>query len=277
MQTFATVADLEGFAAAARKLERSAPAVTRQIAALEAQLGVRLLHRTTRKVTLSDAGRRYLEQARRILHDVEQAEASIRAERVQPAGRFAVTAPTLFGRLHVQPLVSQLAVRWPQLRVELLLTDSVLSLVDAGIDVAVRIGRLRDSSLMARKVGATRRLRVASPKYLQGRKRPRALADLAGHDLIHLSAIEAKPPFPARFTTNSPDVAIAHALKAGGITVALGYQVADHVAAGRLVPLLEDLEPEPVPIQLVYPPSPQPSANLRELFALVDASRWVPL
>jgi len=277
MQTFAAVAELEGFAAAARKLKLSAPAVTRQIAALEDQLGVRLLHRTTRKVSLSDAGRRYLEQARRILHDVEQAEASVRAERTVPSGRFVVTAPTLFGRLHVVPLVSQLAQRWPALRVELRLTDSVLSLVDEGIDVAVRIGRLQDSALLARKVGATRRLRVASPKYLQGRKRPRALADLAAHDLIHLGALEPKPPFPARFTTNSPDAAIAHALKAGGITVALGYQVADHVAAGRLVPLLEDLEPEPVPIQLVYPPARQPSAGLRELFALIDANRLVPL
>src|SRR5262245_27327278 len=113
MQTFAAVAELESFAAAARKLKVSAPVVTRQVAALEEQLGVRLLHRTTRKGSLSDAGRRYLEQVRRILDDVEEAERSMRAERAVPAGRFVVTAPTMFGRVHVAPLMCQLGLKWP--------------------------------------------------------------------------------------------------------------------------------------------------------------------
>ncbi len=273
MHTFVAVADANGFTAAAKKLKLSTPAVTRQVAALESQLGLRLLHRTTRKVTLTDAGRRYLEQARRILHDVEQAEAAAQAERVSPAGRFVVTAPTLFGRLHVAPLVSQLVLRFPAVRAELLLTDAVLPLVDDGIDLAVRIGHLADSSLVAKRLGATRRLRVCAPKYLSGRKRPRTLADLAKHELIHLAALEPKAPFPARFTTNSPDAAIAHALRGGGITVALGYQVAEHVAAGRLVTVLEELEPQAVPIQLVYPSARQLSANVRAFFELVDSAK----
>lgn len=270
MTAFVTVADLNGFTAAAKKLKCSTPAVTRQVAGLEDQLGLRLFHRTTRKVTLTDSGRRYLEHALRILHDVEQADAAVQAERLVPSGRFVLTAPTLFGRLHVAPLVSQFVLRWPLVEAELRLTDAVLPLVDEGIDLAVRIGQLADSGLVARRLGATRRLRVAAPKYLEGRKRPRTVDDLRRHDLIHLAALEPKPPFRARFITNSPDAAIAHALRGGGITLALGYQVAEHVAAGRLVVLLESLEPEAVPIQLVYPSARQLSANVRAFFELIE-------
>lgn len=273
MAAFVAVADHGGFAAAAKRLERSAPAVTRQVAALEEHLGLRLFHRTTRKVALSDAGQRYLERARRILSEVEHADAESRRERATPSGRFTLTAPTLFGRLHVTPLLMRFLSQWPLVRAELLLSDSVLSLVDGGIDLAVRIGQLSDSAQVAVRLGTTRRVRVASPRYLDGRRKPRSPAELEGHALIHLTALAGAPRLAPRLTTNSPDAALAYALRGGGIAEALGYQVAEHVEAGRLVLLLEHDEPAPLPVQLVYPSARQLSANVRAFIEVMVAAK----
>src|SRR3954471_9532236 len=150
MQAFVAVADLEGFAPAARKLRLSPPAVTRLIAALEERLGARLLQRTTRSVTLTDAGRRYLERARRILADVEEAELAAEGERTRPSGRLVVSAPLGFGRLHVSPVMAAYLQRHAEVSAELRLEDRIVNLVEDGIDLAVRIGNLADSSLVAR-------------------------------------------------------------------------------------------------------------------------------
>src|SRR5450432_1669519 len=157
MQAFVAVADLQGFAPAARKLGLSPSGVTRLIAALEDRLGARLLQRTTRSVTLTDVGSRYLERARRILADVEEAEISAQAERTRPSGRLVVSAPIGFGRIHVTPLVSTYLKRYPEVAGELRLDDSMINLVEDGVDCAVRIGHLSDSSLVARSVGDMRR------------------------------------------------------------------------------------------------------------------------
>src|SRR5690348_7109016 len=163
MPALVAVADVGGFAPAARKLGLSAPAVTRLIAALEDRLGARLLQRTTRSVTLTDAGRRYLERARRILADVEEAESAAEGERTRPSGRLVVSAPIGFGRLHVSPLMSAYLTRYRDVAGELRLEDRMISLVEDGVDLAVRIGDLADSSLVARHVGEMRRIVVASP------------------------------------------------------------------------------------------------------------------
>src|SRR6201986_4353407 len=188
MQAFVAVADLEGFAPAARKLKLSPSAVTRLIAALEERLGARLLQRTTRSVTLSDAGTRYLERARRILADVEEAERDAEGERTRPSGRLVVSAPLGFGRLHVSPVMSAYLKRYPEVSGELRLEDRMVSLVEDGVDLAVRIGQLPDSSLVARQVGDMRRIVVASPAYLKARGEPKRPADIASHDTIQFGA-----------------------------------------------------------------------------------------
>src|SRR6266436_8034150 len=157
MQAFVAVADLQGFAPAARKLGLSPSAVTRLVAALEDRLGARLLQRTTRQVALTDAGARYLERARRILADVEEAEGSAEGEQTRPGGRLVVSAPVGFGRLHVSPVVTAYLKRYPEVFGELRLADRIVNLVEDGVDLAVRIGHLPDSSLVARHVGEMRR------------------------------------------------------------------------------------------------------------------------
>src|ERR1700742_3558877 len=167
MRAFVTVADLRGFAPAARRLGLSPPGVTRLIAALEEHLGARLLQRTTRSVTLTDVGARYLERIRRVLADLEEAEGSAQEERRRPSGRLAVSAPLGFGRLHVSPLMSAYLKRYPEVAGELRLSDRMINLVEEGVDVAIRIGHLADSSLVARQLGEMRRIVVGSPAYLK--------------------------------------------------------------------------------------------------------------
>src|SRR6201989_963675 len=184
MAAFIAVADLQGFAPAARKLGLSPSGVTRLIAALEDRLGARLLQRTTRSVTLTDVGARYLERARRILADVEEAEISAQAERTAPRGRLVVSAPSGFGRLHVSPVMSAYLKRYPDVSGELRLSDRMINLVEDGVDLAVRIGHLPDSSLVARHVGEMRRMVMASEAYLKRRGEPKTPQDVSSHDTI---------------------------------------------------------------------------------------------
>src|SRR6266581_6520850 len=193
MQAFVAVADLQSFAAAARKLRLSPPAVTRLIAALEDRLGARLLQRTTRSVTLTDAGTRYLERARRILADVEEAERAAESERTRPSGRLVVSAPLGFGRLHVSPVMTAYLKRYPEVSADLRLSDRMVNLVEDGIDLAVRIGHLPDSTLVGRHVGEMRRIVVASSEYLKRRGEPKRPAEIAAHDTIQFGAMTASP------------------------------------------------------------------------------------
>ena len=266
MQVFVAVADLRGFAPAARRLHLSPPVVTRMVAALEAHLATRLLQRTTRAVTLTDAGTRYLERARSILAALSEAEQAAREETTLPTGRFVVSAPRLFGRLHVAPVLSAFLVKYRAVTAELTLADRIVNVVEDGIDAAVRIGTLPDSSLVAHAVGATRRVVVASPRYLARRCEPRSLEDIGAHDIIHVNAIQAVPAwhfrqdgrarcvtFAPRFVTNSWDAAIGHAERGEGVAMVLAYQAWEALRSGRLRILLSELEPPPLPIQVVYP------------------------
>lgn len=282
MQAFVTVADHKGFAPAARKLGLSASAVTRMVAALEERVGARLLQRTTRSVMLTDAGERFLERARRILADVEEAEGAVQAERTQPTGRLVVSAPLGFGRRHVTPLMSTYLKRYPDVAGDLRLSDRMVNLVEEGIDIAVRIGHLPDSSLVARAVGDMRRMVVASPDYLATHGEPHHPSEIAAHRTVHFGALSAAPDWrfvedgrevrvacAPRFTTNSADAAIYHAEQGGGLTRVLAYQAAEGLAGGRLKAVLVDYEIAPLPIHLVYPTSRLLSAKVRAFVDLV--------
>lgn len=276
MRVFIAVAEAEGFAPAARQLGLSPPAVTRAIAALEERIGTRLLHRTTRLVRLTEAGARYLADAKRILAEIEEAEGAAAGAHAQPRGLLTVTAPVLFGRMHVAPVVMEFLSQHPQVSVRLLLLDRVTDLLDEGIDVALRIAHLQDSTLNAVRVGSVRRVTCASPDYLARRGRPRHPTDLAQHDTIGFwtQGVEAEwvfgdPPKqqrvrPAsRLLVNTADVAIAAALAGRGITRILSYQIASELRDKRLDILLEDYESEPLPIHLVHAEGRRVSAKLR--------------
>lgn len=286
MTAFVNVADLKGFAPAARKLKLSPSVVTRLVAGLEERLSTRLLQRTTRTVSLTDAGARYLERARRILGDVTEAEALAQADRAEPSGRFVVTAPQVFGRLHVAPLMCEFLAKHPRVVGELTLGDRAVNLVEEGVDLAVRIGALADSSVVARAVGSTRRVVVAAPKYLRAHKPLRRPEALAGHALIQFTALTPAPqwtfarrgepvtvPIAPSLVTNSADAAIGHATRGGGLTMALGYQVADEVRARRLQVVLEEFEPPPLPIHILYPSTRLLTAKVRAFVDLVTSSR----
>src|ERR1700761_4260514 len=225
LHAFVAVADLQGFAPAARKLGLSPSGVTRLIAALEERLGARPLQRTprqgtltTRQVTLTDAGSRYLERARRILADVEEAEDAVEGERTRPEGRLVISAPLGFGRLHVSAIVSAYLKRYPEVGVDLRLSDRMINLVEDGVDLAVRIGHLPDSTLVARHAGEMRRIVVASHAYLKQHGEPERPEAIASHDTIQFAAVMAAPewrfvddgheirtPITPRFVTNSSD------------------------------------------------------------------------
>jgi len=288
MQAFVAVADLQGFAPAARKLGLSPSGVTRLIAALEDRLGARLLQRTTRQVTLTDIGARYLERVRRILADVEEAEAAAEGERTRPSGRLVVSAPVGFGRLHVSPVMSAYLKRYAEVTGELRLSDRMINLVEDGVDLAVRIGHLADSSLVARHVGEMRRIVVASQDYLGKRGVPDTPAAIAGHDTIQFgdtavprdwrfveNGREVRVACTPRFSTNSADAAIQYAEADGGLTRVLAYQAADSIRAGRLQIVLAKFEQPSLPIHLVYPTSRLLSAKVRGFIDLVtETSDW---
>jgi DNA-binding transcriptional LysR family regulator len=288
MQAFVAVADFRSFAPAARKLGLSPSAVTRLVAALEERLGARLLQRTTRSVTLTDVGARYLERARRVLADVEEAEGSAQDERARPSGRLVVSAPIGFGRLHVSPVMSAYLKRYPEVSGELRLADRLVNLVEDGVDLAVRIGHLADSSLVARHVGEMRRIVVASSGYLKRRGEPKTPEAVASHETIQFGATTASPDWrfvsdgseirvacTPRFVTNSADAAIQYAEQDGGLTRVLAYQAADAIKAGRLKIVLAKFEPPAMPIHVVYPTSRLLSAKVRTFIDLViEMSDW---
>src|ERR1700687_5595017 len=218
MQAFVAVADLRGFAPAARKLGLSPSGVTQLIAALEDRLGARRLQRTTRQVALTDVGARYLERARRILSDVEEAEGAAEGERTKPSGRLVVSAPIGFGRLHVSPVISAYLKRYPEVSCELRLADRSITRVEDGVDLAVRIGHLPDSPLVPRRVGEMRRIVVASSGYLKARGEPKRPEGIRSRQTIQFGATTASPEWQfvedgraargartPRFTPNSAD------------------------------------------------------------------------
>jgi DNA-binding transcriptional LysR family regulator len=282
MRIFVAVADTKGFASAARQLRLSAAMVTRAVAALESGIGARLLHRTTRQVRVTETGERYLIDCRRILAELEEAEALAGGAHVVPQGHLVVTAPVLFGRMHVAPLLMSFLDAHPQITAQAFFVDRVVNLMDEGMDVALRIAHLPDSSLTAVRVGAMRRVTVASPDYLARQGEPLSPADLPRHEAIGVSftggaaapwrlAAEAHQPDRLlswapprmRLTVSGGEVGIAAALEGRGLARALSYQVQDDVAAGRLRIVLAAYEPPLIPVHLVYPEGRRAAAKVR--------------
>lgn len=266
MTTFVRIVETGSLTAAAERLETSPTSVVRSLSALERELGVRLLNRTTRRMALTDEGREYFERCRRLLSEVEEAEAALLARQVKPAGRLVITAPVMFGRLHVAPLVIDFLAAFPEVRVELLLVDRIVDLIDEGIDLAIRIGTLPESSLVAIPLGCTRRIVCASPEYLARHGQPGHPDELPGHRAIRIIGKSFEPdwafqkngqtlriPMPDILATNHIDFAIDACLQGVGCGRFFAYQVQQQIAAGRLVRLLRPYEPAPLPVSFAYP------------------------
>jgi DNA-binding transcriptional LysR family regulator len=270
LRVFIAVAESNGFAEAARRLGLSASAVTRAVLALEQRLGVQLLHRTTRSLRLTEAGARFLDDCRRILADLDEAEASAGGAHSVPRGQIAITAPSMFGRLYVAPVVLDFLEQHPQVSARTFFVDRVANLLDEGLDVAVRIAHLPDSGLTAIGVGAMRAVYVASPAYLRECGEPRTPADLPKHRGVgtapaggQAAAWSFYPPgnkerasreavqVPMRLVANTMEVSISAALRGFGIARKLIYQVADEVKAGKLKIVLAEYEPPPIPVHVV--------------------------
>ena len=280
MRIFVTVARLGSFAEAARRLRLSPSVVTRSIAQLEDRLGLILLNRTTRSVRLTEQGEIYRESCQQILGDLEDAERRVRGEAAAPRGELAISAPIVFGRLHVLPIVIRLLQERRALTIRLSLSDRNVHLVEEGIDVAVRIGEPADSALIGIRLGEVSRIVVAAPAYLRTRGVPDRPMALAGHDIIRFDGAAATNEWrfsdgysarvEPRLTVSSADAAIVAAEAGLGITQTLSYQAKASVVAGRLVPVLQGFAPPPVPVNALYPARRIASANVA---AFVKAAR----
>jgi DNA-binding transcriptional LysR family regulator len=257
---FLAVAEQGSFIGAARKLARSPAAISRAVAALERRLGVQLLNRTTRAVALTDAGERYFQQAKKVLSEFDELEETIQGERVAPSGLLTISAPVVFGRLHVLPIVTSFLAEHPAVDVDLSLLDRVVSYVDEGIDLGVRIGELPDSSLRATRVGAVRRVFCASPDYLARSGEPKSLEDLERHAVV-VATGSSVPQLEwwskrglrrtPKLFVNSVDAAIDAACAGLGVARFLSYQIAAAERQGLLTRILPDCASAPVPIHIV--------------------------
>ena len=276
MKVFVAVGELESFAAAARRLDISPAAVTRAVSALEDQLGVKLLLRTTRSVRLTEAGGRYLEDTRHILASINEANAAAAGINATPKGDLAVTAPILFGKKFVMPCIVRYLQQYPEVDVSAYFLDRVVNMVEEGMDVAVRIGPLPDSGLKALRVGRVRRMLCASPDYLARHGVPKHPSDLAGHAVIGTTNLSPRAGWrfgvteepttvrmKPRLTVTSNDGAIAAASGGLGIARLLSYQVADELANGQLQVILAEYEEAPWPIHVLHRESKYGSAKVR--------------
>lgn len=281
INVFVAVVDCQGLAGAARKLNISPPAVTRAINDLEVHLGLRLLTRTTRTVRVTDAGERYVQDCRRILAEMLEADESVSGMHSSPRGRLTVTAPVLFGSLFVTPIVTEYLSRYPDVSASCLFLDRVVNLLDEGVDVAVRIGELPDSSMQAIRVGQVRRVICASPDYLARQGIPTAPDDLQDHTIISASSATPNPEWKlmdqgqprsirlqARMITTTNDSAVHAALTGFGVTRLLSYQVAEHLRSGRLKTVLPDFEPAALSIHVVHREGRQAPQRVRAFLDL---------
>jgi DNA-binding transcriptional LysR family regulator len=266
MKTFVRIVEAGSLTAAANSLDASLPTVVRTLGALERQLGVSLLKRTTRRIHLTDEGTQYLERSRDILAATQEAEDMLVARRTEPVGRLTVTASVAFGRRYLAPIVHDFLRRYPKVSADVLLVDRVVNLVDEGIDAAVRIAHLRDSSLVAIPVGRVRRVVCATEKYLRRHGVPKVPNDIRSHRCVrHLGLAPRSEwhfrqgnrqqaiPIISVVTSNEIDSAVDACLDGLGLGLFLSYMVAPHRKSGRLKYVLEDFETEPMPVQVVYP------------------------
>ena len=273
MRIFARVAETASFAETARLMHMSPPAVTRAVAALEEAIGTRLFVRTTRSVKLTEAGGRYYQDCRRILADISEAEAAAAGSYATPSGTLAVTAPLLFGQMHVLPIVTDYLDAYPTMTARTLFVDRLVNLVEEGIDVAIRIGHLADSGFTAARVGAVRRVICGAPAYFERHGIPVTPADLKAHRIAVSTGASASPDWrfarDERVTihptlhSNTNEAGIAAALAGWGLTRVLHYQIGPALREGRLRIVLADYEEPPLPIHVVHPEGRQAPAKVR--------------
>ncbi len=265
ISVFVAVVDAAGFAGAARKLDISPPAVTRAINELEGHLGVRLLTRTTRVVRVTEDGARYADDCRRILAELAEADDAVSGKHGSPHGRLTLTAPVLFGAKFVTPIVTEYLTRYPQVSASCWFMDRIVNMMDEGVDVAVRIGELPDSSMQAVRVGRVRRVICAAPSYLEKHGIPQTPDELAAHCIVSASAVTPTAEWrlmdrgeprtvklQARLITTSNDSAVAAAVSGFGLTRLLSYQVTDALRDGQLKTVLTEYEPDALPVHLVH-------------------------
>ena len=270
------MAEQGSFTEGARRLQRSPAAITRSIAGLEARLGVRLLNRTTRSVSITEVGQRFLQGAKRVIADIEEIERAAAGEGRAPRGELRVTAPILFGRLHVVPIITEFLARFTDVSVVLTLLDRPVDLVEEQLDVAIRIGALPEGSAIATRIGAVHRVVVAAPDYLASHGMPHAPADLEAHDVVAFAGISgidrwlfrgkagtANVAVRPRLVVTTAEAAIDAARAGSGITRVLCYQAADDLVRGALLRLLSDYEGDELPIHMLYPGGRYPPPKLR--------------
>ena len=265
MQAFIHIAEEGSLTAAAQVMSSSLPAMVRTLAALEADLGVRLFNRTTRRISLTEEGRRHLQSCKLLLSNLEDAEAALTKEAGEPAGHLTITAPMLFGQMHVAPAVTRFVQHYTQMRCSVMLVDRVVNLLEEGVDVGIRIGLLEDSTLVAQPVGSIRRVVVASPAYLRQHGTPRHPKELlkancvcvTGHTLgwgpFNDQGRQLRLAVSGNLEFNQNAPAIEACIAGVGFGVFMSYQVAPFLKTKQLRVVLAEFEPPPLPISLVYP------------------------
>ena len=285
MEAFIKVVDAGGFTEAARRLGVSKSAISKHVSALETRLGARLLNRTTRRVSPTEIGLAYYDRAGRVLAEAEEADAMAAAMQGAPRGRLRVSAPLSFGRIHVARAVAGFLKTYPDVSVHLELNDRYIDLVSQNFDVAIRIGQLEDSSLIAKKLGESTLHFVASEEYLSANGEPHSIDDLAHHVLLHYSNMswgnywrlngpsgeERQVRAGARLTANNGDALAQAAAEGLGIALQPAFICADGVRGGRLKEILKPLRPDPVGIYAVYPPGQFPAPKLRAFIDFMAA------
>lgn len=282
MQIFVAVAECEGFAAGARKLKISPPAATRAVADLEHRLGIKLLNRTTRYVRVTDAGQRYLDDCKRILAQVTEADEAAIGINAAPRGHLVITAPVLFGRMYVMPCVVEYLQKYPDTEVSAMFVDRVVNMLDEGVDVALRVGELSDSSFKAIKVGTVRRVVCASPSYIEKYGLPQHPNDLSEHQIVVASSLSPNVEWrflenkqakivrvKPRLTVTSNDAAIEAAVAGLGVTRLISYQIAPELQSGQLKILLSEYEFPALPIHILHREGRNSSTKVRAFIDLV--------
>lgn len=282
MSVYVAVVEAEGFAGGARKLHMSPPAVTRAVAALEERLGVKLLNRTTRYVRMTEAGQKYYEDAKRIIALADEADNAALGINAEPRGQLTVTASVLFGRLYVMPGIIEYLRRYPTVEVNALFVDRVVNMLEEGVDVAIRIAELPDSSYRALRIGSVRRVLCASPDYLAEHGIPQTPDDLSKHRIILARGLN--PNNEIRFlqgglpqmvklqpvlSVSDNDSAASAAMAGLGITRLLSYQIAEPLQTGKLKVVLSEFESPPVPVHILHREGRHSSAKVRSFVDLM--------
>lgn len=290
VEVFAKVAAVGSLSSAARAMGMSQTMVTKHVAALEARLGVKLFHRTTRRLSITEAGRSYLESSARILAEIEAADAAVAADRIEPRGLLRLNAPVSFGTRQIAPLLPEFAARHPRVTVELGLNDRLVDLADEGWDLAIRIGNLSNSSLIARRIAPCRIILCAAPSYIKARGKPRTVSSLADHNCLGYTLSQRQPvdrwafgprgevsvQVAGNLRANNGDALLAAAIAGQGVIHQPSFIVADDLRAGRLVALnLDQPAIDLAGIYAVYLPDRYPAAKVRALIDFI-ASRFAP-